>query len=100
MPDLEVAPAGAHAGHCSRPTEVLDVQIDKDMVLQLLRSQGKDDQVGQADSELPSQVDTDQHAGLLEKFGISPQDLIAMVTGGGGGGGGLAGGLGGMLGGR
>jgi hypothetical protein len=79
---------------------VLDVQIDKDMVLQLLRSQGKDDQVGQADSELPSQVDTDQHAGLLEKFGISPQDLIAMVTKGGGGGGGLAGGLGGMLGGR
>jgi hypothetical protein len=77
---------------------VLDVQIDKDMVLQLLRSQGKDDQVGQADSELPSQVDTDQHAGLLEKFGISPQDLIAMVTKGGGGG--LAGGLGGMLGGR
>jgi len=74
------------------------VQIDKDMVLQLLRSQGKDDQVGQADSELPSQVDTDQHAGLLEKFGISPQDLIAMVTKGGGGG--LAGGLGGLLGGR
>ena len=76
------------------------MQIDKDMVLQLLRSQGKDDQVGQADSELPSQVDTDQHAGLLEKFGISPQDLIALATGGGGGGGGLAGGLGGMLGGR
>ena len=76
------------------------MQIDKDMVLQLLRSQGKDDQVGQADSELPSQVDTDQDAGLLEKFGISPQDLIAMVTKGGGGGGGLAGGLGGMLGGR
>ena len=74
------------------------MQIDKDMVLQLLRSQGKDDQVGQADSELPSQVDTDQHAGLLQKFGISPQDLIAMVTKGGGGG--LAGGLGGLLGGR
>ena len=77
---------------------MIDAQIDKDMVLQLLRSQGKDDQIGQADSELPSQVDTDQHAGLLEKFGISPQDLIAMVTKGGGGG--LAGGLGGLLGGR
>ena len=75
------------------------MQIDKDMVLQLLRSQGKDDQVGQADSELPSQVDTEQDAGLLQKFGIDPQDLIAMVTKGGGGGG-LAGGLGGMLGGR
>ena len=40
------------------------MQIDKDMVLQLLRSQGKDDQVGQADSELPSQVDTDQRLQL------------------------------------
>ena len=74
------------------------MQIDRDMVLELLRSQGKDDQVSEADSELPQQVDTDQHAGLLEKFGISPQDLIALVTKGGGGG--LAGGLGGMLGGR
>jgi hypothetical protein len=75
------------------------MQIDKNMVLELLRSQGKGDQASQADSELPSQVDTDQHAGLLEKFGVSPQDLIALVTGSGGGGGGL-GGLGGMLGGR
>ena len=74
------------------------MQIDKNMVLELLRSQDKGDQVSQADSELPQQVDTDQHAGLLEKFGLSPQDLIAMVSGGGGGGGGLAGGLGGMLG--
>ena len=74
------------------------MQIDKTMVLELLRSQGKDDQVSQADEELPQQVDTEQHAGLLEKFGISPQDLIALVSKGGGGG--LAGGLGGMLGGR
>ncbi len=72
------------------------MQIDKTMVLELLRSQGKDDQVGQADSELPSQVDTDQHAGLLSKFGLEPADLIKMATGGGG----LTGGLGGMLGGR
>jgi hypothetical protein len=99
MPDRYDVRTWAQCLHRSQPDEVLDVQIDKDMVLQLLRSQGKDDQVGQADSELPSQVDTDQHAGLLEKFGISPQDLIAMVTKGGGGGG-LAGGLGGMLGGR
>ena len=73
------------------------MQIDKNMVLELLRSQGKDDQVGQADSELPQQVDTEQDAGLLQKFGIDPADLIKMVTGGGGGG---LGGLGGMLGGR
>ncbi len=73
------------------------MQIDKNMVLELLRSQGKGDQASQADSELPSQVDTDQHAGLLEKFGISPQDLLKLASGGGIGGGG---GLGGLLGGR
>ena len=71
------------------------MQIDTNMVLELLRSQGKGDLAGQADSELPAQVDTDQHAGLLEKFGISPQDLIKLATGGGGGAG-----LGGLLGGR
>ena len=75
------------------------MQIDKSQILELLNSQGQQDKAAQADGELPDQVDTDQHAGLLEKFGISPQDLIAMVTKGGGGGG-LAGGLGGMLGGR
>ena len=75
------------------------MQIDKTMVLELLRSQGKGDQASQADRELPQQVDTEQHAGLLEKFGLQPADLIKLVSGGGAGGG-LAGGLGGLLGGR
>ena len=75
------------------------MQIDKNMVLELLTSQGKSDQASQADKELPQQVDTEQDAGLLQKFGVDPQDLIKMVTGGGGAGG-LGGGLGGMLGGR
>ena len=74
------------------------MQIDKSQILELLRSQGKDDKASQADSELPQQVDTEQDAGLLQKLGIEPAALIKMVTGGGGGG--LAGGLGGMLGGR
>jgi hypothetical protein len=43
-------------------------------------------------------VDTDQHAGLLQKFGLNPQDLVAKFLGGGGGGGGLGGELGGLLG--
>ncbi len=90
---------GAPCNHDIRTTTEANVQIDKNMVLELLRSQGKDDQVGQADSELPQQVDTDQHAGLLQKFGLEPADLLKLVSGGGGGGG-LAGGLGGMLGGR
>ncbi len=60
------------------------MQIDKDMILGLLRDQGDSQKADQAAQELPSTVDTDQHAGLLEKFGLNPQDLIAKLTGGGG----------------
>ncbi len=51
------------------------MQIDKSQILDLLRSQGKHDQAQQADGELPDQVDTDQHWGLLGKFGIDPGNL-------------------------
>jgi hypothetical protein len=52
------------------------VQIPKDEILELLRSRGEQAQAQQADAELPAQVDTDQHAGLLDKFGIDPSQLI------------------------
>lgn len=74
------------------------MQIDKSQILDLLRSQGRGDQAQQADAELPGQVDTDQHAGLLSKFGFDVQDVIRMVSGGGGQGGGVGGKLGGLLG--
>lgn len=74
------------------------MQIPKEQILQLLQQQGDQGKAQQADQELPGQVDTEQHAGLLQKLGIDPQQLIAQFTGGGGGGGGLGGKLGGMLG--
>jgi hypothetical protein len=58
------------------------MEIPKEQILDFLRQQGKDDQVGQADQELPDQVDTDKHAGLLEKFGINPTDLLGKLGGG------------------
>jgi hypothetical protein len=64
------------------------MEIPKEMVLNLLRERGQQGDADQADQELPGTVDTDQHGGLLEKFGLSPMELISMVTGGGGGGGG------------
>jgi hypothetical protein len=60
------------------------VQLDKNMVLDFLREQGQHDQASQAEQELPDQVDTDQHAGMLQKFGLNPQDLIQKFMGGGG----------------
>ncbi len=58
------------------------MEIDKNTVVSMLRERGDDDKAGQADRELPDQVDTDRHADLLERLGISPQELIGKVTGG------------------
>ena len=58
------------------------MQIPKEQILDLLRQQGKDDQVGEADKQLPDQVDPQQDAGLLEKFGIDPGDLLSKFGGG------------------
>lgn len=58
------------------------MQIGKDQVLQLLREQGKHEQVDQAQKELPDQVDTKQHAGLLSKFKIDPNELLGKFGGG------------------
>jgi hypothetical protein len=58
------------------------MQIPKQQILDFLRQQGKDDQVGEADRQLPDQVDPEQHAGLLEKFGIDPVELLAKFGGG------------------
>ena len=69
------------------------MNIDKDQIIQFLRSQGDDTKAQQADQELPGQVDTDRDAGLLSKLGIDPMQLVKSLGGGGGGG------LGGLLGG-
>ena len=68
------------------------MEIPKDKVLDLLREQGKDDQVDQAQQELPDQVDPEKHSDQLQKLGIDPQDLLGSL--GGGGAGGIAGKLG------
>jgi hypothetical protein len=60
------------------------VQLDKNMILDLLRERGQQDQADQAAQQLPDQVDTDQDAGLLQQFGIDPQELAQKFMGGGG----------------
>ena len=58
------------------------MNISKDQILQFLKDKGQNDQADQAANELPDQVDTDQHAGLLSKFGIDPKDLLSKLGGG------------------
>jgi hypothetical protein len=60
------------------------MQIPKDKILELLRSRGENDKASQAEGELPDQVDTEKDAGLLQKLGIDPQDLLGALGGGGG----------------
>jgi hypothetical protein len=58
------------------------MQIDKNIVLDLLRQQGKEDQVAQADQELPDQVDPERDGGLISRFGIDVGDLLAKLPDG------------------
>jgi hypothetical protein len=51
------------------------MQIDKEFVIEELRKQGKTEHVQKAIQELPAKIDHDQHAALLEKFGLDPGKL-------------------------
>ena len=53
----------------------LAMKIDRELVLDELRKQGQSDKVQKALDELPAKVDHEQHAALLEKFGIDPGQL-------------------------
>jgi hypothetical protein len=58
------------------------MEIPKDKILDLMRDQGKGDQVDQAKQALPDQVDPDRDSGLLQKFGLEPQDVLSKLGGG------------------
>jgi hypothetical protein len=53
------------------------MKIDKDQILELLRSQGKHNEAKQASKDLPDKVDTDDetHQSVLSKFGVDPSEL-------------------------
>jgi hypothetical protein len=58
------------------------MQIDKDAILELLRERGDHERADQAAQELPDQVDTDQDASLLDRFGVDPNELMGGFSGG------------------
>lgn len=53
--------------------------FDKKQVVQMLREKGDEEKAKKAEQELPDKVDPDQHANLLQKFGINPQELISKL---------------------
>jgi hypothetical protein len=52
------------------------MQFDKEQILRLLRSKGQHDQADRAQQQLPDQVDTEQHGGLLAQHGVDVAELI------------------------
>ena len=60
------------------------MQIDKDTILSLLRSRGDHEKAAEAEQELPDKVDDNEHAGLLDRFGVNPQELLGNLGGLGG----------------
>jgi hypothetical protein len=57
------------------------MEFDKNQILDMLKGSGQHDDAKKAEQELPEKVDTDQHADLLQKFGVNPQDLIGKLGG-------------------
>jgi hypothetical protein len=51
------------------------MQLDKQDVVDLLRKEGKNEHVQTALQELPDKIDHEQHAQMLERFGIDPGKL-------------------------
>ncbi len=57
------------------------MQISKDTIIEMIRSRGEPQNADQAQAELPEQVDTENDKGLLDKFGIDPQQLLGGLGG-------------------
>jgi hypothetical protein len=58
------------------------MKIDKDTIIAFLKQHGDGARASEAAKELPDRVDTDEHRGLLSKYGIDVDDLLAKLPGG------------------
>ena len=58
------------------------MEIPKQQILSMIESRMGSGPARAAENELPDQVDHEQHADLLSKFGIDPHDLLGEAGGG------------------
>ena len=58
------------------------MQIDKETVLNLIRERAGEGKAQEAESELPDQIDPEQHKDVLARFGVNPEELLGGITGG------------------
>lgn len=52
------------------------MQIDKQEVVDLLRSRGEHDKAAHVQCALPRQVDTEADAGVLHQFDVNVRDVV------------------------
>ena len=57
------------------------MKSDKQEIIDALRGRGEDELADHAETELPQEVDTDDHRAKLDQLGINPTDLIGGVGG-------------------
>lgn len=57
------------------------MQIDKQQIVDMLKNRGDQDKADQAQSDLPDQVDTDEHSDKLSALGVDPKELMGGVGG-------------------
>jgi hypothetical protein len=57
------------------------MEIPKQQIIDFLMKQGKTEEAGKAEQNLPDTVDHEQHANLLEEHGVNPQELLGDVKG-------------------
>ncbi len=55
------------------------MQIDKDTIVNFLRERGDNDKADQAAKDLPDRVDHEEHAGMFQKFGVNPKELLGKI---------------------
>ena len=62
------------------------MQIDKEQLLQVLRTEGDNDTADRVAAELPDQIDTDRDGDALAAVGLDRTQLLAKLAAGGLGG--------------
>jgi hypothetical protein len=62
------------------------VQLDRQELVRVLRTQGDNDTADRVESELPDRIDTDRDADVLDGLGLDRTQLMATLAAGGFGG--------------
>jgi hypothetical protein len=58
------------------------MQIDKDTIVEFIKSRVGAEKASEANRELPAKVDTERDAGLLSKFGVDVDQILEKLPGG------------------